>query len=522
MKRFSLVGLALALGLLLVVTPAAYDFRPRIHHSNNNSNNHNSTTNHWQPSTIDPAILRQMQAEAAARQAAEEKARREYQQLQQRAQVGLELLGTLNLPTDQLTARVQDIAKKYKDGLDPRLIEPVLQLDRRQRALEDLDAALRGPDAATWRKLEVRALPEPLAGQASNWQGLLLGLTDLQTEYTGWARQNPDARQVVRCLTAIREVKSYQGTADRLAQDVALRAFLRGHPSLALEILPEDGPPAHAAELLRDLKTLVAGQGEVITEPGRAVGRELNDGPGAPRGPPTGVALMVPEADVRGYRLRVRERADADLPPLIEASLLKAAEQVREFRPALAAARITLTDEATKVREQVREEFDRGLDQLLDDWMGRRKLSQHSFPGCLRGLIKARLLTLPPDQSAGDVVELMLATAAVELDNRPPYLLNNFDGIKGLARQYYPNLSTFEEQFRIGLVLQKAANLQQQVRNRPGLLTSVEEKLGHPLGPCGKILVISLAEEPDLEKLAALVARTHRPCPEKPAAGPGK
>jgi hypothetical protein len=126
----------------------------------------------------------------------------------------------------------------------------------------------------------------------------------------------------------------------RAQRELAVKAFLDGCPDMATELLeagdlkgksppPED--QAACAALLRDVKVMVAGEGEVTTWPaGAAVAPQ---GGGGPRAPPPGVALLLPEAEARGWRLPVREKASADLPPLPEAL----AEQVEAGRQRLQA-----------------------------------------------------------------------------------------------------------------------------------------------------------------------------------------
>src|SRR5262249_5195552 len=78
--------------------------------------------------------------------------------------------------------------------------------------------------------------------------------------------------------------------------------------------------PAHAAKLLRDMKTLVLGKGEVQTRPAqRALEAEPGGGGAGVRGPPRpppGLGPLIPEGNPEGWRPQVREPAGADLPPL--------------------------------------------------------------------------------------------------------------------------------------------------------------------------------------------------------------
>jgi tetratricopeptide (TPR) repeat protein len=129
----------------------------------------------------------------------------------------------------------------------------------------------------------------------------------------------------------------------RLQQELAVKAFLEGHTAQARDLLPESGPSEHAANLLRDMKALVLGQGEVVSDPARGV---LDPKPGAgaaaPRGPPPGLQPLLPEGSRDGWRPQLKESALADLPPTEVAKLAelppeKAAERLDSLPPQQAA-----------------------------------------------------------------------------------------------------------------------------------------------------------------------------------------
>jgi hypothetical protein len=107
----------------------------------------------------------------------------------------------------------------------------------------------------------------------------------------------------------------------RILQDLAMRQFLEGRTAEYRALMPADGPPDHAAQLLRDMKALALGQGEVATWPAkRALPAEPGKGGDAPRGPPPGLKPLLPEGPRDGWRPVVRESARAEMPPLEKAA----------------------------------------------------------------------------------------------------------------------------------------------------------------------------------------------------------
>src|SRR5262249_30609197 len=109
--------------------------------------------------------------------------------------------------------------------------------------------------------------------------------------------------------------------------DLAVKAFVEGFAAEARALLPDNAPPAHAAKLLRDMKTLVLGKGEVQTRPAqRALEAEPGGGGAGVRGPPRpppGLSPLIPEGNPEGWRPQVREPPGADLPPLERAGRQK-------------------------------------------------------------------------------------------------------------------------------------------------------------------------------------------------------
>jgi hypothetical protein len=161
----------------------------------------------------------------------------------------------------------------------------------------DLPATLRGPVEGLQALGEVRQAAEP------------------------W-KKAPDGaalrEQVNKALKALEEVPGFETRLrGEILQDLAVKAFLEGHPDAYRELMPADGSPEHAALLLRDLKALATGTGKVETWSGeKAVPSAPGKGPASPRGPPAGLEPLIPEGARAGWTPPVRESARADLPAL--------------------------------------------------------------------------------------------------------------------------------------------------------------------------------------------------------------
>jgi hypothetical protein len=187
------------------------------------------------------------------------------------------------------------------------VLERVARLARRDLALRRLRTALEAGRA--WPQVAVEDLPESLRPVARG----LRALAEVRAVAEGSLRTPPDAAQLRRACAEMGEALGDPDLVARVRQDLAVRAFLAGHPGPARELLPRTGSPAHAAAALRDLTVLLAGKGKVSSTPAARAAR---------RGPPPGVKPLLPEADRRGWRVGVRESARADLPPLDEAGQL--------------------------------------------------------------------------------------------------------------------------------------------------------------------------------------------------------
>jgi hypothetical protein len=193
-----------------------------------------------------------------------------------------------------------EVALQAQAGKDPQAAAEAFQRVDRNMVPEDLHPAVDG----------LRGLAELRAAVESPWKGppesarLQRSLTDLQQAISKLPGQPKDST-LVNCIQ----------------QDLAVRAFLEGHSATADALWPAKASPEHAARLLRDMKALLTGKGEVITPLGRqAVPVEPGQGGAPPRGPPPGLKPLLPEGSGEGWRPPVRGAATEGLPPLEEAA----------------------------------------------------------------------------------------------------------------------------------------------------------------------------------------------------------
>jgi hypothetical protein len=118
-------------------------------------------------------------------------------------------------------------------------------------------------------------------------------------------------------LKAFRELGGNAALADRMSEELAVRVLLAGHFKEARLLVPPGGPSEHAAYLLSDLKAILTGKGEVVTDPGRAAVAEHLGG-GGKRQPPPSIGLLLPEGPANEWKPRINEGVLASLPPLAE------------------------------------------------------------------------------------------------------------------------------------------------------------------------------------------------------------
>lgn len=197
----------------------------------------------------------------------------------------------------------------------------IARVGRQVQTLDQLHNALNtaGPNrpketSAALSQLDAANLP------ASLRQGVtgLRGLAELRLIAEGRWPNGPDLPRIKQSLADFHAQAADSNLVARLQQDLAVRAFLEGFPGEARSLLPANGPPEHAANLLRDMRALVLGEGQVGTWPAE---RALDAGAGAPKqptppAPPPGLRSLIPEGEQQGWRPPVRESALAGLTPV--------------------------------------------------------------------------------------------------------------------------------------------------------------------------------------------------------------
>jgi hypothetical protein len=197
-------------------------------------------------------------------------------------------------------------------------LREVAGVARRSDALEGLRAGLGAEDRLP--QVDVGSLPKELRGVAEG----LRGLAALRTE-----AGRPAGVDVSRVKTAVGQLEAGlevvtggdRTLAKQVRQDFAVRAFLEGRPGDFRELWPTDGPAEHAAALLRDMKALTLGGGEVATWPAeRALPGAPGRGGDSARGPPPGLRPLIPEGSREAWRPPVRGSAREGLPPLEKAA----------------------------------------------------------------------------------------------------------------------------------------------------------------------------------------------------------
>jgi hypothetical protein len=277
-----------------------------------------------------------------------------------------ECLGHLDYPepggaskTPSATARAE--IPEAQEGREA--LKEVAQVGKQTRALDNLGEALKRDDglqpaemSAALQKVNGENLPRNLRDLAEGMQGL----GQLRAEAVASGERPPDVTAVQknvanfeRGIATLPEAKADPTLAKRVQQDLAVKAFLDGHSSEARELLPRDGPPGHAADLLRDMKAMMSGEGKVVTWPAeQALAPKPGEGGGSPRGPPPGVRPLIPEGAREGWRPPIRESARADLPPIEKAVGLGKELQSRAAAE-LKAERAALGERAQKSQQRL-------------------------------------------------------------------------------------------------------------------------------------------------------------------------
>jgi uncharacterized protein YhdP len=155
-------------------------------------------------------------------------------------------------------------------------------------------------------------------------------------------KQNVDA--FTKSLRLLPDVDATLGA--KVLQDLAVRHFLEGHTAEYRALMPADGPADHASRLLRDMKALTLGKGEVATAPARqALAGKAND-------IPAGIRSLLPEDARKNWRAPMRGSATGLPTPLAKAAQVGEMLQV-QIETNLKAERITQEKRAKEAYQQI-------------------------------------------------------------------------------------------------------------------------------------------------------------------------
>ena len=260
--------------------------------------------------------------------------------------------------------------RTHRDTLEP--LAAVIRLGQERAALDALQEALRtgGVERAT-----ATDLPAALHDDVEGLRGLK-AVRDLADEKRLAPREIASLKQ---SLDAFLKVQRTLPDADaalggKLLQELAVRHLLQGHTTEYRALMPPDGPADHAAVLLRDVKALALGKGEVVTAPARAVLMEVDK----QAEPPAGIRAIIPEEGRKNWRspaLGTKAEASA----LEKAGLIGKTVRTR-IETNLESERITLADRAkegqrrltgARRRLQEREEADGKRRSEVESLLGR-------------------------------------------------------------------------------------------------------------------------------------------------------
>jgi hypothetical protein len=174
-----------------------------------------------------------------------------------------------------------------------------------QTALDSAAAGRRAEAASLLRAIPVKHLRVDVRSLNTLREGSkLLSLTDQP-----W-KQAPNVADLKLTVANLDQALGEKALGGLILQDLAMKAFLEGFSSEAVSLLPDNSSAKHAAELLRDMNTLVQGEGTVSTWPAKqALARA--DRPG----PPPGLEQLIPEK-AQEWRKGIRQASPGAPCPL--------------------------------------------------------------------------------------------------------------------------------------------------------------------------------------------------------------
>jgi hypothetical protein len=201
-----------------------------------------------------------------------------------------------------------------------KVLDEVVQVGKQAESMARLETALKTVDwnrpadvATALQKVGLDHLPARLQAPLRS----LRGLAELRVESARPWREAPDVAGLKQKVASLRAAGCDGHLADAVLLDLGAKALLDGFPAEARALLPDHAPAGHAGSVLRDLKALVLGKGEVHTA---VVRQAVEARAGEGREPPPGLKPLLPEGPAAGWRPRVSESARADLPPLEKAA----------------------------------------------------------------------------------------------------------------------------------------------------------------------------------------------------------
>jgi hypothetical protein len=268
----------------------------------------------------------------------------------------------------QAGSRAQELGRLHLPPEAAKTLTEVVKVGEHAAVLEQVQGALKvtkqgglADAAASLRQLKTENLPASLRQAISG----LRGLAELRAAGEGRWQGAPDVARLKQSLAEFQAMAGDPHLTGRVQQDVAVALFLQGAPGEAHSLLPPNGPPEHAANLLRDMKALLLGEGRVSTWPAEhALPRGPESGePTQPR-PPPGLRPLIPEGEQAGWRPPVREPALAELSPLEPgAKPLPAGREPSDGSPTPARADRAPLDEAAHLAAAWRQQASASVDK---------------------------------------------------------------------------------------------------------------------------------------------------------------
>jgi hypothetical protein len=237
-------------------------------------------------------------------------------------------------------------AMKTRNEVNEALIE-IVRIGLEREALGALHEGLR---TGKLDKVAVANLPPHLHDSVQGWRGFQV-VRQLAEESRLNAREIAALKENLAFFTkSLHILPDADATlATKILQDLAVRHFLQGHTAEYRALMPADGSADRAAELLRDMKALALGKGEVDTMPVR---QALSAQTGMNGDPPPGLRALVPEGARKGWRPPARG-GDETKPTALDKGIVVADTLRAVIETDLKKERITQTEKATEAQARI-------------------------------------------------------------------------------------------------------------------------------------------------------------------------